>query len=95
MDVSYGRSLSLLPSPQATFSCSSLPRVSCGLFTAGQVGRLGGAQCSSAGAEAEPDPCPPAQQHRGWLPEDLVFIYFALVTVGVEMTSNVWESTRL
>lgn len=30
-----------------------------------------------------------------WVLEDLVFIYFALVTVGVETTSSVWETTCL
>lgn len=45
--------------------------------------------------EAEPDLCPSAQQCYCWWLEDLVFIYFALVTVGVETTSSVWETTCL
>lgn len=95
MDVSYSKGFEHTAFSSGNILLYSPPWVSCFLFTAGQVGRLGGAPCSPAWAEAEPDPCPPAQQHRCWLPEDLVFIYFALVTVGVEITSGVWESTRL
>lgn len=94
MDVSYSRGLGILPSPQATFSSIPLPgcRAVCS-----QLGKWEGFRELSApqlGQRLSPDPCPPAQ-HLCWLPEDLVFIYFALVTVGVEITSSVWESTRL